>query len=185
MISYVALLRGINVGGRSMVAMSDLCKLLESLDFVEVQSLLQSGNLVFKSGPLTSIAIENILEKEAAQSLGRPIDFLVRNSKEWKAIITNNPFHEEAVRDPSHLLVMCLKDAPNGKALTSLKAAIAGQEYFQAQGRQLYIVYPDGIGRSKLTISLIEKKLDTRGTGRNWNTIQKISAALSMPSFIP
>ena len=71
---------------------------------------------------------------------------------------------------------MPLKAAPGEAELAALKSAIPGRERIEAHGRDLYIVYPDGIGRSKLTLALIERKLATRGTGRNWNTVLKLQA---------
>ena len=69
-----------------------------------------------------------------------------------------------------------LKDAPDAKDVAALQAAITGPEIVRARGRQAYIVYPAGIGRSRLTITLIERKLGTRATGRNWNTVLKLGA---------
>ena len=71
---------------------------------------------------------------------------------------------------------MFLKDAPDREQVTALQKAITGREVVRAKGRHAYVVYPDGIGRSRLTSALIEKKLTTRGTGRNWNTVVKIGA---------
>ena len=88
--------------------------------------------------------------------------------------MARNPFAAEAKRDPGHLLVMFLKLAPEIKNVEALQAAIVGPEIVRADGAQLYAVYPDGVGRSRLTHGLIEKKLGTRGTGRNWNTVLKL-----------
>ena len=92
-------------------------------------------------------------------------------------MVAGNPFPEEAERDPSHLLVIFLKEAPDRKDVMALQSAIKGREVVRAKGRHAYVVYPDGIGRSRLTSALIEKKLATRGTGRNWNTVLKLGAA--------
>jgi len=173
---YIALLRGINVGGHKMVAMSDLRDLLTQLGFMDARSLLQSGNLVFRSDARVGVNLERLLEAEAEKRLDLRTDFVVRTAEEWKAIVARNPFRDEAERDPAHLLVMFLKDAPDVKNVEALQAAIMGPELVRAQGRQAYIVYPSGIGRSRLTSTLIEKKLGTRGTGRNWNTVLKLGA---------
>ncbi len=87
-----------------------------------------------------------------------------------------NPFTDEAKSDAAHLLVVFLKGAPDRKKVITLEKAIVGREHIHAKGRQLYIVYPDGIGRSRLTNSLIERKLETDGTARNWNTVLKVAA---------
>jgi len=172
----IALLRAINVGGRAPVAMADLRDLLTRLGLVEPRSLLQSGNLVFRGGPGTGAELERLLETEAEKQLGLRTDFFVRTGTEWKAVVASNPFRREAERDPSHLLVMFLKDLPDAGSVKAVQAAITGPEVVRAKGRQLYIVYPEGIGRSRLTGTLIEKKLGGRGTARNWNTVLKLAA---------
>jgi len=172
----IALLRAINVGGRAPVAMADLRDLLTHLGLLEPQSLLQSGNLVFRSGPGTRADLERLLETGAEKRLGLRTDFFVRTAAQWKAVVSSNPFRREAERDPSHLLVMFLKDTADASSVERLQAAITGPEVVRADGRQLYIVYPNGIGRSRLTGALIEKKLGSRGTARNWNTVLKLAA---------
>lgn len=173
---HVALLRAINVGGRNKVAMSDLRDLLESLGFAGARSLLQSGNLVFPSDRLTGAALERRLEVETAKRFNLSVDFLCRTGKEWETIVAHNPFPEAAEHDPSHLVVVFLKSAPPATDVKALQAAIVGPEVVRCDGKQLYAVYPAGIGESKLTNALIEKKLGTRGTARNWNTILKLAA---------
>jgi uncharacterized protein (DUF1697 family) len=174
MTTFVALLRGINVGGRKPVAMADLRNLLARLGFEDARSLLQSGNLVFRTNGKTGAQLERLLEAEAAKRFGLETSFLVRSASEWEAIVAHNPFPEEAKRDPAHLVAMVLKDAPKAGAVKALQAAITGREIVRAHGREAYLVYPDGIGPSKLTHALIEKTLGTRGTGRNWNTVLKL-----------
>jgi len=173
---YIALLRGINVGGRSRVAMSDLRSLFTRLGFPGTQSLLQSGNLIFESSGRTGAELERMLEVETEKRLKIRPDYLVRTAEEWKQIVARNPFPGEAKDDPSHLLVTFLKKAPKAKGVAALQAAIRGPEMVRAEGRQAYIVYPAGMGRSKLTTVLIEAKLGCRGTGRNWNTVLKLLA---------
>jgi uncharacterized protein (DUF1697 family) len=176
MTTHIALLRGVNVGGKTKVAMADLRAMLADLGFGDPRSLLQSGNLVFRSDKLTGAGLERLLEAETEKRLGLKTDFFVRTPEEWEAVIANNPFPGEAESDPSHLVVMFLNKAPEAKDVEALQAAIAGREIVRASGRQAYITYPDGIGDSKLTITVIEKKLGSRGTGRNWNTVLKLGA---------
>jgi len=172
----IALLRGINVGGHQAVAMSDLRDLLTHLGFESARSLLQSGNLIFRCDAQRSSGLESLLEVEAEKRLDLRADFLIRSAKEWREVVERNPFRKEAERDPSHLVVMFLKAAANAKDVKAVQAAIAGPETIRADGKQLYIEYPDGIGRSRLTNALLEKKLGIRGTARNWNTVLKIAA---------
>jgi uncharacterized protein (DUF1697 family) len=172
----IALLRGVNVGGHQAVAMSDLRDLLTQLGFVGARSILQSGNLIFRCDPRTGVDLESLLETEAETRLRIRTDFLIRSAKEWREVVVRNPFRKEAERDPGHLVVMFLKSAAKTKDVKAVQAAIAGPEIIRADGRHLYIVYPDGIGRSRLTNVVLEKKLGIRGTARNWNTVLKIAA---------
>ncbi|HLX05099.1 MAG TPA: DUF1697 domain-containing protein, partial [Candidatus Binatus sp.] len=111
----IALIRGINVGGHMPVSMSDLRDLLAQLGMKGARSLLQSGNLVFRSDGRASAALENVLETKAEKGLGIRADFLIRSAKEWKGVVARNPFRKEAEREPSHLVVMFLKSAAKPK----------------------------------------------------------------------
>jgi uncharacterized protein (DUF1697 family) len=176
MTSHVALLRAVNVGGRSL-AMAALRDFASALGLDEPRTLLQSGNLIFRSAGRKPAELEALLEREAEKRLGVATDFIVRSGGELTSILANNPFPTAARRDPARLLVMFLKDEPPAEAIAALRKAIVGRESLAAAARQLYIAYPDGIGRSKLTTRLIEKRIGTRGTGRNWNTVVKLAAA--------
>lgn len=184
MTTYLALLRGINVAGHRQVAMADLRDLLTALGFADARSLIQSGNLLFRGRARAGAGLERLLESEARKRVGLETDFLVRSAEEWRDVVARNPFPEEARSDPAHLLVMFLKAPPDAAGVRALQAAVRGREVVRADGRQAYIVYPDGIGRSRLTSALIEKKLGTRGTGRNWNTVLKLEA-MSGASLTP
>jgi uncharacterized protein (DUF1697 family) len=174
--TFLALFRAVNVGGRSMVSSSALCGLAVSAGFEAARTALQSGNLVFSAPPAKAAAIEGALESAAAKQLHLQTDVIVRTAEEWRRIIEANPFPAEADRDPSHLLVMPLKRAAKPDDVRALQAAIKGREMVRAVGAQFYLVYPDGIGRSKLTAAVIEKAIGTRGTARNWNTVLKLQA---------
>jgi uncharacterized protein (DUF1697 family) len=180
MTTYIALLRAVNVAGNAMVAMADLRQLLTDLGFEDARSLLQSGNLVFRGNRRAAAALERMLESEIEKHFDLGTAVFVRTAEEWEALVARNPFPAEAKRDPGHLLMLALKDAPDAKNVEALQAAITGPEIVRAAGRQAYIVYPAGVGRSRLTTALIEKKLGTRATGRNWNTVLKL-AALTAP----
>jgi uncharacterized protein (DUF1697 family) len=140
----------------------------------DVRTLLQSGNVIFRSAGRTTKQLERMFEDAAAKELNIATDFFVRTAAQWQDIVAGNPFAAEAKRDPGHLLVMTLRNAPEQDNVTALQKAITGRERIRAQGACAYIVYPDGVGRSRLTTALIEKKLGTRGTGRNWNTVVKL-----------
>jgi uncharacterized protein (DUF1697 family) len=179
MTSWVALLRGINVGGRNMLAMQDLRKLCERLGLEDVTTLLQSGNVVFRCAERDAAALEARLERETARKLGVKPLFFLRTADEWASLVKRNPFRDEAVRDPGHLIAVLMREAPKPPAIAALRAAIPGRELVDARGgREAYFFYPDGMGRSKLTPVLIERHLGGSGTARNWNTVLKLHALL-------
>ncbi|MCB9895450.1 MAG: DUF1697 domain-containing protein [Planctomycetes bacterium] len=166
----IALLRAINVAGHNIVPMGDLRAMFEALGFSSVKTLLQTGNVYF-SGKATEPQLEAALKKHT----GVETDFILRADSEFDGIVAKNPFPGVAADEPGKLVVMFLKDAPKAAGVKRLEAAIKGRETVRPVGTQLYVHYPDGIGRSKLTIKLIEKHLDAKGTGRNWNTVLKIA----------
>lgn len=176
MSTCIALLRGINVGGHRKVAMAELRAMLTGLGFTNGRWLLQSGNVVFETTNRQTAAIEELLQREAATRLELKTEFFVRTADEWTSIIAGNPFTEAAERDPAHMAVMFFKTALRPADVKALQAAIRGRESVHASGRDAYIVYPDGIGTSKLTNAVIEKAFGTRGTARNWNTVVKLAA---------
>lgn len=179
MTTHVGLLRAVNLAGVNKVAMSELRDMLDALGMEDARTLLNSGNVVFRSGVASTDKLEALLERAAAKRLKVAAEFFVRSANEWKAIIGGNPFQKEAKSDPGHLLVMCLKHAPSSAAVAALQNAIQGREQVRAAGRNAYLTYPDGVGRSKLTTATIEKHLGTRGTARNWNTVLKLDAIAS------
>jgi uncharacterized protein (DUF1697 family) len=173
------LLRAVNVGGTKAVAMPALCKVLTGLGFTGVKSLLQSGNVVFTCKGSADAALETKLEAAVAKSLGVQTAFFVRTAVEWEAIVAGNPYPDAARDDPSHLVVMAFKSTPAAKDVAALQAAITGRETVIASGKVAYFVYPDGIGTSKLTNAVIERKLGLTGTARNWNTVLKLAASVA------
>lgn len=178
MSAFVALLRAVNLGAHNKIAMADLRAVAEACGLSKTRSLLLSGNLVFEAKAKGSAALEKLLEGALAKELRLETPVVVRSAKEWRAALDANPFPKEAKADPGHLVLMPLKAKPEKNALSALRSAIVNRERVELIGQQLYLVYPDGIGRSKLTSALIEKKLGVVGTGRNWNTAEKIAALL-------
>ncbi len=175
-VDHIALLRGVNVAGNRKVAMKDLVALAVTLGLKEARTLLQSGNLVFRGSGAATEKMEEQFEKRALKDLGLKTTFMIRTAEEWLSVVKANPFKSEAKSDPGHLVLLTLKDAPTKSAVTALRSAIKGPELIELRGRHLYATYPDGIGRSKLTSALIDGKLGTIATGRNWNTVLKLAA---------
>ena len=171
---YVALMRAVNVAGRS-VPMADVRSWMVQLGLGDVRTVQASGNALFESTQSSSVQLEALLEREAATALGLTTEFFVRSARDWQQIVEKNPYPEHAQTDPEHLLLLAFKASPGTAAGKALQSAIAGSEKIRVAGKHAYAIYPDGIGRSKLTNAVIEGKLRTRGTGRNWNTVLKLS----------
>lgn len=171
--AYIALLRAVNVGGQGAVAMPRLQAALTKAGYQEVRTVLNTGNVVLRTDRAgTDLPSEIALALERGLKLRTEV--LVRSAPEWTGVVERNPFPQMAREDPSHLLIVFLqrKAAAGGEA--SLRAAITGRETVKVVGREAYLTYPDGLGRSRVTLPLIEKHLGARGTGRNWNTVQKL-----------
>lgn len=176
---YAAFLRGVNVGGNKMVAMADLRSVMEDAGFSNVKTLLQSGNVVFETQEHDTTKLEERLEATCANRLGLETRIFVRSKEDLKLITDQNPFPYEAETEPGHLLVVFLKGAPEAGDVEALNLAIRGPEKIACLGSQCYVVYPDGIGTSNADKTPGWKALLGQGTGRNWNTVRKVLAAMA------
>jgi uncharacterized protein (DUF1697 family) len=176
MTQYVALLRAVNVAGHGVVSMADLRESFASMGFKDVRTLLQTGNVLFVAdGQAAREELEARLEAECASRLGLRSEVMIRTPAEIAALVRDNPFTNEARDDPGHLVVRFLKAAVDDARVRALEGAVPGREQARPHGREVYLTYPDGIGRSKLTDAVITSKLGTSGTGRNWNTVTKLA----------
>lgn len=162
----VALLRGVNLGKRTVV-MSELRALVESAGFGGVRTLLASGNLVLNA-KLSGASLEAKLEGVIFDGLGLKADVFVRTAAEMEAVIAANPFKAFAKSNPSFLLVNFMRARPSAADLAAMKAGATDEE-FRAAKNCLYIKYPKGQGQSRLR----PPKL---GSARNWNTVLKLAA---------
>jgi uncharacterized protein (DUF1697 family) len=173
--TYVALLRAVNVGGRS-VAMAELRATFAKLGFADAKTLLQSGNVVFTSDKRSTAELEKQLEAAGDKHHKMQIDFMVRTAKEWADIVAANPYPDEAKNDPARLVLVALKSPAKAGAEQALQSAVKGRETVRVFGKNAYMYYPDGQGTSKVTPAVVEKHLGARGTARNWNTVLKLLA---------
>ena len=171
---FIALLRAVNVGGGTQVPMATLRDRVSSAGYGRVRSVLQSGNLIFEGTERPPETVERSLNATVAPTLGARTEFFVRTLPEWRELVAGNPFPREARDDPAHLLVCVLRHTPTAAAWRTLAEAIPGRERVRGIGRAAYLVYPDGVGRSKLTARLIETCLGGPGTSRNWNTVRRL-----------
>lgn len=178
----VALLRAINVGGTGKVKMADLRQMFADEGFGDVETILQTGNVVFEAPSGEPAELEAQLEEAAAARLGLKSDFIIRTPDEWKSVLADNPFAAFAADNPSSMVVAFAKSAPDQSATAALEEAVDGlPEQIRIIARELFITYPDGQGRSKLDLAKVERKHPViRATARNWNTVRKVAACLGI-----
>ena len=164
----IALLRGINIGPRQRVKMPELRALIERLGHTNVETLVQSGNVVFTSraAPKT---LEKQLEEAIEKELGVDPKVVVRTRDELAAAMEANPF--EVPDNPKDLHVTFLSGKPDTDAVKKLEAADVKPDELKFAGREIYIRYDDGMGRSELAKQLGRAKLGVAATDRNWNTV--------------
>jgi len=165
----VVLLRGINLGSRNRVAMPKLRAALEDAGFDDVQTYLQSGNVVLSSG-LTPAKVAAKCKRQIAESFGLDVEMLVRSEAQLAAIVKLDPLGKVA-SDPKRCQVTFLAAKPKREVVERLEALAAGKERLAAHGRELYAWHPNGVGRSKLAAGLAAKDLGVAATARNWATV--------------
>jgi uncharacterized protein (DUF1697 family) len=172
---YISILRGINVGTGRKVPMADLRKLCETLGLKQVQSYIQSGNLVFELPVSEQIpALEARLQNAFSEAFGFGIPVLIRTSEEWANSIARNPFLKEENVDIERLHLTCLKELPSPELLEKIKTFQYLPDRYEIIGCDVFIFCAAGYGTSKLVNSFFESKLKTSGTTRNWKTVMKL-----------
>ena len=168
--STLALLRGINVGGHRKVPMPALKAAFEQLGLSNVQTYIQSGNVVFES----EISRE-ALEAELEAAFGFPLSVALRTAEQWAGMIARNPYPNEAAQDGSKVHVFLLDAEPSEERLAALRTVASGADEWICVGRELYLHTPNGIGRTKLNP---ERTLKVGATARNWRTVEKLGEML-------
>ena len=155
--------------------MDELKSLHEALGLQNVVPYIQSGNVVFvTSDSADSAQLGKQIEDAFEKSFGFHAEVIVRSAAELSSIIEQNPFQGQQDKASKWVVVIFLATRPDHQAQEALRCAYTGPEEFFITGKELYVYYAAGIGRSKLTLSFIERKLKTTGTARNWNTILQL-----------
>lgn len=171
---YIALLRGINVGGNTMLKMDDLRKTFEALGFKNVASYINSGNLAFDVGKSSEAKLVTKIEKAIEKDFGTQIPAMVREQKEIEQILAANPFDGE-YESHKEMHVLFLKEDMPKESCDQLLAAAVLPERFTVRGREIYCHLPMGVADSLLGKSFVEKKLKLSVTARNWRTVEKLA----------
>jgi uncharacterized protein (DUF1697 family) len=172
MARHVVLLRGINIGPRNRVAMPKLREVLVDAGFDDVETYLQSGNVVVGSA-LSPQKVATACRRAIAEDFGLDLEVLVRSRPQLATIVKLDPLGRVA-NDPKRYQVTFLAAKPKRELVEELEGLTAGRERIAAHGRELYAWHPDGVARSKLWARLGSKDLGLAATSRNWTTVTKL-----------
>jgi uncharacterized protein (DUF1697 family) len=174
MTTFIALLRGINVGGHKKIAMAELRALCADCGCASVQSYIQSGNLVFAS-PGAEAAIAADLEAAIAARFGFAVDVLVRSAQKWPTLRKGNPFPQATATEPNLVLMALAKRSPHKEAVAALREHARSGERIESAGEAIWFHFPQGVARSKLSPALIDRLVGSPVTARNVRTVDKLA----------
>lgn len=169
----IALLRGINVGGKNKLPMRDLTALMDDLGGMNIRTYIQSGNVVFEIGAARVKSFPSALQKAIAQSCGITTPVVLFDAGAFARIIAENPFLQREV-DESHLHVALLSEPVDRKRLAALDPQRSPGDTFEADARAIYLHLPNGVARTKLTNQYLDRTLGVVSTVRNWRTMLKL-----------
>jgi uncharacterized protein (DUF1697 family) len=169
-ITYLALLRGINVGGKNKLPMKDLAGMFAKAGCDDVRTYIQSGNVVFKAPPRLSTRIPGLITTQIADRFGYQTPVMLRTTAELGEVILNNPFLRAGIAEDA-LHVLFLADLPIPRGIQSLDPDRSPPDAFAVLGKEVYVHCPNGVGNSKLTNAYFDSRLATTCTGRNWRTV--------------
>jgi uncharacterized protein (DUF1697 family) len=171
---YVCMLRAVNVGGRNMIKMEVLRELCAALKFRGAQTYVQSGNVVFACDERDCAAIEKKVAAAIEKKLGFRPDVMVRTAGEMREVVKRNPFAKRKGIEAKKLLVTFFSVEPDGEGLKLARALKPDPEEMNISGREAFIYYPNGFGKSKFVWTKVERMLKVSGTARNWNSVEKL-----------
>lgn len=168
--THVALLRGINVGGKNRLPMTDLATLAREAGGRDVQTFIQSGNVVFSATAKVAAGFEAALSKGIAARFGLSVPVVVRPVAELRRVAEAHPLAREGI-DPKHLHVGFLAATPAAERVAKLDPDRSPPDTFVVKGSEIYAAFPNGAADTKLTTAYFDKTLGTTSTFRNWNTV--------------
>ena len=171
---YVALLRAVNVGGTAKLPMKDLATIVAELGGANVRTYIQSGNVVFEAPARSASKLPSALEAAIEERFGFRRPVILRSATELHAVLDSNPFIQRGV-DTSRLYVGFLQARPSG-SVDALDAARSAGEEFELDGKELYLHFPIGVGRTRLTNQYIDRVMGTVSTIRNWRTVLTLAS---------
>jgi uncharacterized protein (DUF1697 family) len=175
-VTHLALLRGINVGGKNILPMKELARMFADAGCTDVRTFIQSGNVVFEK-PAGADKLATVIAANIEKRFGFRIPVILRTCEQLRQAIRSNPFLA-AGTDQKALHVYFLADAPNARAIAGLDLARSAPDAFKVRGQEIYLHLPNGMARTKLTNAYFDSKLSTICTARNWATVLKLAAMM-------
>lgn len=172
--TYISMLRGINVSGQKMIKMDALRQMYELLNFSNVRTYIQSGNVVFQSPNTNCLNVEQAIAQQIKQTFGFEVPVMVKTLSELKTVATNNPFVEDRHEDISKLHVTFLSQQAQQNYLEKLNTTQYAPDEFVIIANTIYLFCPNGYGKTKLTNNFFETKLKLLATTRNWKTVNEL-----------
>ncbi len=175
--TYVALLRGINVGGKNNLPMKDLLDLFVEAGCSDAHAYIQSGNVIFRADPTVAASLPDIIVAQIAARFGYRVPVLLRTTEQIGDIIRHNPFVAAGAAEET-LYVLFLADRPSAGSVANLDPDRSPPDAFIVRDQEIYLQLPNGAGRTKLTNAYFDTKLATISTGRNWRTATTLLALM-------
>ncbi len=171
--TFVALLRGINVGGKHLLPIKELAEMFAKVNCANVRTYIQSGNVIFNASPAVVDGLAQGVEKKIFDRFGFHAPVILRNFDEMARTVRSSPFLQAGAPE-KELHVYFLAEEPSVTAINTLDPDRSAPDAFRVSGREIYLHLPNGAGRSKLTSTYFDSRLATVGTQRNWATVLKI-----------
>jgi uncharacterized protein (DUF1697 family) len=172
----ISMLRGVNLGSHNRIKMDALRALYESLKLQDPRTYVQSGNVIFRTKERNAPELARKIQSAIEKKLGFCPDVILRTTDEMRKAVAANPFPEKVKEEPGKVLVTFLAAEPPREAAAKLAELKKYPEELRVKGREMYIYFPNGAGKSKLPWSAVEKMLKVKGTARNWNSVQAMLA---------
>ena len=167
----ISMLRGVNLGPHNRIKMDELRAVYSALKFEAPRTYVQSGNVIFKTKEKNSAQLAKKIQTAIQKAFGCCPEVILRTTEEMREAIAASPFADRPKLEPGKILVTFLAADPPREAQATLSKFIDYPEELHLKGRELYIYFPNGAGRSKLPWSSVEKLLKVTGTARNWNSV--------------
>ena len=172
--TFICMLRGINVSGHKIIKMESLRNTFRNLEFQNINTYIQSGNIVFNSNETNQVELEHLIAKAIHKDFTYEVPVMVKSASQLQNVVKNNPFGNKFLEDLSKMAVTFLSKPPQEDLISKIREIDHGSGEYEIMGTEVYLYCPEGLGNTKLSTNFFENKLKVSGTARNWRTINKL-----------